>query len=63
MPGFDASNKNDNDYRMKSYFRFLSKNKLYIVVEVIGISIAFAFLIPLLSFLEDKWAIDHGPDY
>lgn len=63
MPGFDASNKNDNDYRMKSYFRFLSKNKLYIVVEVIGISIAFAFLIPLLSFREDKWSIDHGPDY
>ena len=48
---------------MKSYLRFLSKNKLYIAVEVIGTSIAFAFAIPLLSFLGDKRSIDRGHNY
>lgn len=48
---------------MKGYLRFLSKNRLYFIIEVIGISIAFAFSIPLLSFWGDKGAIDYCPDY
>lgn len=48
---------------MKDYLRFLSKNRLYLIIEVIGISIAFAFSIPLLSFWGDKWFIDYSPGY
>lgn len=48
---------------MKSYLKFLSRNKLFTVIEVIGISIALAFAIPLLSFISDKWKVDHGKDF
>ena len=48
---------------MKEFFRFISKNKLSVFVEVLGISLAFAFTIPLLSFWADKWSIDHGHGY
>lgn len=30
---------------MKSYFRFLSKNKLYTTIEVAGMAIAIAFVL------------------
>ena len=39
---------------MKSYLRFLSRNKLYTAIEVVGLSIALAFLIVLGSILIDK---------
>ncbi|MBQ8812684.1 MAG: ABC transporter permease [Bacteroidales bacterium] len=48
---------------MLEYLRFLFRNKWYITIEVIGISVALAFTIPLLSFFSDKWEIDHGKDY
>ena len=48
---------------MIGYLRFLFRNKWYIIVEVIGISVALAFTIPLLSFFSDKWEIDHGKDF
>ncbi|MBE6230608.1 MAG: ABC transporter permease, partial [Bacteroidales bacterium] len=48
---------------MNEYLRFLFRNKWYIIVEVIGISVALAFTIPLLSFFSDKWEIDHGKDF
>ena len=48
---------------MIEYLRFLFRNKCYITVEVIGISVALAFTIPLLSFFSDKWEIDHGRDF
>ena len=48
---------------MTEYLRFLFRNKYYILVEVIGISLAVAFAVPLLSFFSDKWEIDHGRDY
>ncbi|MBO5107161.1 MAG: ABC transporter permease [Bacteroidales bacterium] len=39
---------------MKSYLRFLSRNKLYTAIEVVGLSIALAFVIVLGSYvLED----------
>jgi len=48
---------------MFEYLRFLFRNKWYTIVEVIGVSIALAFTIPLLSFFSDKWEIDHGKDF
>ena len=47
---------------MFEYLLFLFRNKWYITVEVIGISVALAFTITLLSFFSDKWEIDHGKD-
>ncbi len=49
---------------MKSYLNFLLRNKLYAAIEVFGISVALAFIIPLVSYLTDMWTIDHeNPDY
>ncbi len=39
---------------MKSYLRFLSRNKLYTAIEVVGLSLALAFVIILGSILIDK---------
>ena len=39
---------------MKSYLRFLSRNKLYTAIEVVGLSIALGFAIILGSILIDK---------
>ena len=61
--GRRSIDKRRREMIMKEFFRFISKNKLSVFVEVLGISLAFAFTIPLLSFLADKWAIDHGQDY
>ena len=49
---------------MKSYLNFLSRNKLYAAIEVFGISVALAFIIPLVSYLTDLWTVNHeNPDY
>ena len=39
---------------MKSYLRFLGRNKLYTAIEVVGLSLALAFLIILGSVLFDQ---------
>ena len=44
---------------MKSYLNFLSRNKLYAAIEVVGISIALAFIIPLVSYVSDLWMVNH----
>lgn len=44
---------------MKSYLKFLSRNKLYTAIEVFGISIALAFIIPLVSYMNDLWTVNH----
>ena len=38
---------------MKSYIRFLSRNKLYTAIEVVGLSLALAFAIILSSYVLD----------
>ena len=38
---------------MKSYLRFLSRNKLYTAIEVVGLSLALAFVIILSSYVLD----------
>ncbi len=48
---------------MKSYLRFLSRNKLYTAIEVVGLSLALAFLIVLGSVLIDKSQVNDDIKY
>lgn len=43
---------------MKSFFRFLSKHKLYALVEILGLSIALTFVILMNSVVMDVNSID-----
>ena len=46
--------------KMKSYLRFLGRNKLYTAIEVVGLSLALAFIIPLVNVLADKYERTHA---
>ncbi len=49
---------------MKSYLRFLGRNKLYTAIEVVGLSVSLAFIIVLGSYiLEDLKCNTHIDDY
>lgn len=49
---------------MKSYLRFLSRNKLYTAIEVVGLSIALAFVLLIGSHVWQEYSISHeNPDY
>ena len=45
---------------MRSFFTFIFRNKFYYLIEVIGLSLSLAFILPLLSFLGVRWSIDHS---
>ena len=45
---------------MKSYLRFLSRNKLYTAIEVVGLSLALAFVIILGSYIMNEISINKG---
>ena len=45
---------------MKSYLRFLSRNKLYTAIEVVGLSLALAFVIPMICFYTNIARISKG---
>lgn len=45
---------------MRSFFTFVFRNKFYYLIEVIGLSLSLAFILPLLSFMGVRWNIDHG---
>ena len=47
---------------MKSYLRFLSRNKLYTAIMAVGLSIAMAFVILLGSYVIDETSYDKGVD-
>ena len=48
---------------MKSYLRFLSRNKLYTAIEVVGLSIALAFVIIFTCYVRQQTAVNtHYPD-
>ena len=47
---------------MKSYLRFLGRNKLYTAIEVVGLSIALAFVILLSSYIIDSISYDTDID-
>ena len=44
---------------MKSYLRFLSRNKLYTAIEVVGLSLALAFVIVLSSYIVDDMSTNN----
>ena len=49
---------------MKSYLRFLSRNKLYTAIEVVGLSVALAFVLIIGSYVWQEYSISHeNPDY
>ena len=43
---------------MKSYLRFLSRNKLYTAIEVVGLSVALAFVVVLSSYIVDDMSVN-----
>ena len=45
---------------MRSFFTFVFRNKFYYLIEVIGLSLSLAFILPLLSFSGVRWSIDHS---
>ena len=45
---------------MKSYLRFLSRNKLYTAIEVVGLSVALAFVIVLGSYIIDDMTVNES---
>lgn len=47
---------------MKSYLRFLGRNKLYTAIEIMGLSFALAFVIPLINVIVDKYEKSHAHD-
>lgn len=42
---------------MKSYFTFLSRNKLYAAIEVLGLALAFGFIIILASYARTEFSV------
>ena len=42
---------------MKSYFKFLSRNKLYTAIEAFGLSVALAFVIILVSYASREYRV------
>ena len=45
---------------MKSYLRFLSRNKLYTAIEVLGLSIALAFVVFIATFVAGELGYDNN---
>ncbi len=45
---------------MKSYFRFLWRNKLYTAIEVVGLGIALAFLNIIILFVTEQLSYDRN---
>lgn len=43
---------------MKSYLRFLSRNKLYTAIEVVGLSVALAFVVFIATFVAGELGYD-----
>ena len=55
--------KKKHDKDMKSYLRFLSRNKLYTAIEVVGLSISLAFVIIMSCFVWQNMSVNrHYPD-
>lgn len=42
---------------MKSFFRFLSRNKLYSSIEIVGLSLAIGFIILLASYARTEFSV------
>ena len=48
-----------DDENMKSYLKFLSRNKLYTAIEAVGliVSLAFVLLTGLIAFVSVIWQV------
>ena len=42
---------------MKSYLKFLSRNKLYTAIEAVGLVVSLAFVILIGSYVAQQWAV------
>ena len=52
-----------HDDRMKSYLKFLSRNKLYTAIEFIGLAVSLAFVIIIGSYVWQQYAVTReNPD-
>ena len=48
---------------MKSYLKFLSRNKLYTAIEAVGLAISLAFVIIIGSYVWQQYAVTReNPD-
>ncbi|MBO6222340.1 MAG: ABC transporter permease [Bacteroidales bacterium] len=48
---------------MKSYLKFLGRNKLYTVIEAVGLAVSLAFVIIIGSYAWQQWAVTReNPD-
>ena len=56
--GTTKNRKNKKNNNMKSFFNFLRKNKLYTFVEVVGMSIALAFVIYISTYVSEQLTRD-----
>ena len=45
---------------MKSYLKFLSRNKLYTAIEFIGLAVSLAFVILIGSYVRQQWQVARG---
>ena len=49
---------------MKSYLKFLSRNKLYTVIEAVGLAVSLAFVILIGSYVVQQFQVSHeNPDW
>ena len=49
---------------MKSYLKFLSRNKLYTVIEAVGLAVSLAFVILIGSYVVQQYKVAHeSPDW
>ncbi len=44
---------------MKSYLKFLSRNKLYTAIEAVGLIVSLAFVIIIATSVRDHWRLTH----
>ena len=44
-----AVTRQTNNTEMKSYLRFLTRNKLYTAIMAVGLSVSLAFIIPTVN--------------
>lgn len=42
---------------MKSYLKFLSRNKLYTAIEFIGLAVSLAFVILIGAYVRQQWRV------
>ena len=61
---YDRQQLNNQQFNnMSSYIKFLSRNKLYTVIEVVGLAVSLAFVIIIGSYAWQQYSITReSPD-